>query len=273
MSRSALLIGPPGSGKSTMACLTAPNKPVHVIDVDRKISAMANLKPAINKGELTYWEVDSPLIEGSLSDRAVGYAKNLKPTLSPRGWLKFAELVSKLDREEPAKSAGTWFIDSFTRVGEHLKRLITHLSEKGHATLVDREWGTYLGMFEETTTTIIDAARDLGKDVLFSVHERVSEVPGDANVRVIKTKDREGIMRREYLGPMEVKIAASIEGQFGIKIGTYFAEVYGLGVELDKEGNPKWTCRILPDGRRDLRTSYEVKSAIVEPDLSKIWSR
>jgi len=157
-------------------------------------------------------------------------------------------------------------------------------------------WSTWKAMWEETTTVMIDyvltcqkckkihqldekhdhASDD--KDLIFTIHERVSEKPGDRStgVRIIETPNpKTGVpsKTREYLGTMDILIAGSIEGQFGLQFGAYFTDVYRLFIEMNGD-KPEWKCRVLPDGLRDLRCSFDVKGkAEWEPDFRKIWNQ
>jgi len=61
-------------------------------------------------------------------------------------------------------------------------------------------------------------------------------------------------------------------GHFAYELAAYVQEFYALNVVLDKDRKPKWVCRVMPDGSRDLRTSYDTKGEVeVEPDFRKIW--
>lgn len=266
MSKTIMLQGPPGSGKTTMACLTAVRKPVHVLDIDRKLIAMASLRSAITSKALTYWELTEPLVEGNLLERARELSGNKKPTKQPQGWIKIAEMIQRLEKDEEAQRAQTWVLDSFSMAVDHLVRLILYTSDKATAHMNQREWGALLQMCKETITIIIDGARTYDKDLIVTVHERVSEVPGP-NTHVIRSAGGE----REFIGQMNMRIAASVGGQFGLEMARYFEEVYGLSVEM-KAGKPTWVCNVLPDGRRDLRTSFDVKGVAVHScDFTKIW--
>lgn len=268
--KSVLLIGPPGSGKTTMAALTAVRRPVHFLDIDRKIASMENVKPLIESNDVTFWELDEPLIEGGLKERARELGSSRKPAKSPLGWPKFSQQCEALDREAEAKRAGTWVVDSMTRLGEHLMRYILFSDEKGISTMSPRDWGAWLSIWQETVTILVDAAKQQDKDIIFTVHERVSEIPGpNTKIRYSYEGNQK---QREYIGMLDVKIAASLGGQVGIQIGSYFEEVYGLSVELDEKSDmPKWVCRVVPDGRRDLRTSFKVSKAEFPPDFKIIW--
>ena len=80
---SIALMGPPGSGKTTMACLTSP-PPVHVVDIDRKIRSMASLRRVVENGNLTYREVGETLTEDSMSQRLDALVKDEKAQRPPK---------------------------------------------------------------------------------------------------------------------------------------------------------------------------------------------
>lgn len=269
--RTTLLIGPPGSGKTTMLATTVVNPPCHVIDIDGKIGSMANLHKALDTKALTYWELGETLVEDSLGRRAQQLAAHENPERPPKGWLKFADLVEKLEHDEDSKRAGTWAIDSLTMLGWHLKRKILYDDKKGTAALSPKNWGAYLNMWVETMSILKDLCRVNGKDLICTVHERMSEIPGP-NTKIIKVREGDQT-HSEYVGMLDYKIAASIEGQFGLQMGAFFEEVYGLSVVVDdKGGDVRWVCRVLPDGRRDLRNSFSLTKPEYPPDFRVIWS-
>lgn len=266
MSLTCLLQAPPGAGKTTMACLTAVRKPVHVIDIDRKINNMISLKQAREKSELTYWEVAEKLAEEGLYERAKNVAQNKKPTQQPKGWIKFAELVSKLPTDLVSKNAGTWVIDSFTMATDHLTSLILYSSEKGRGFMNQREWGAYLQMCKETVVALYDGAKEHDKDLIILVHERNIDKPAkDARIFY----DAEG--ERHIIGSVTTKTTPSVAGQFGEMMSKYFEEVYSLKVII-KNGKPEWVCRVHPEDGRDLRTSFNTKEILEFPcDFREIW--
>lgn len=267
-SRTTALMGPPGSGKTTMACLTAFRKPVHAIDADRKILSQGNLRNAIDKKELTVREVDEPLVEVALDRRVRELATNTKMTKDPNGWIKFAQLVEELKTDADAQAAGTWFVDSWTRVNAHLLRHLMRVSDNKSGNMRPQDWGALLQMSQESMTILIDLARQYDKDLIVSVHERFSEIPKAGGKVMMK---QQGDMRtRDYVTPMDVKVAASVQGQFGNEFGAYFNEVYSLRVDMDGD-KPRWVCRVHPDGVRDLRTSFMLTQSEFEPDFRKIW--
>jgi hypothetical protein len=286
------LIGPPGTGKTVMACLTAPRKPVHVVDIDRKVRVTALLLDALKKGELTYKEISDTLAEDGLNQRMLAYLKDEKIARPPRGWSNIANYVGSMESDPKAKAAGTILWDSYTSGAMHMRSHIQYLTAKSKFQW--DAWSTWKAMHEETTTTMIDYAltcqdckkihaldeqydhANNDKDLIFTIHERVSEKPGDRStgVRVTETPNvKTGVAMRskEYLGTMDILIAGSIEGAFGLQFGTYFTDVYRLFIDM-KGGVPTWRCRVLPDGLRDLRCSFNVKGvAEWDPDLAKIW--
>ena len=268
---STALLGPPGVGKTTMAALTAPRKPVHVVDIDRKIRSMANLRHAIDKGELTYKEIGETLTEDALAKRLDALVKDEKSQRPPRGWSNFANYVGTLESDDIAKKAGTIVIDSLTQLGIHMKSHIQFL--KGKSKFVWDDWNVWKIMWTEVVTILIDYCLSQDKDLIVTLHERVSERPSPTTEKVnVKVGDK-GERQKIYVGDMDVLIAGSIDGAFGLEFGSYFTDVYALRVDVDKNKVPKWVCRVHPDGQRDLRCSFNTKGVTeFDPDFAKIWN-
>ena len=262
------LIGPPGSGKTTMACLTSVNKPVHVIDIDRKIRSMVSLQGAIKKGELTVWELSESLMEDSLGSRMRALVENKAPSKPPRGWTMFANYSEKMESIEEVVKAGTIVLDSTTQLSYHMREHMQFLSNK---TRYNWDlWSAWGSMWKELTTAYIDYCLSTNKDLIMIFHERVGEAPSEDTKKVI-VKQSEGGRQREYVGTMDVKVSAAIDGAYGKEFGTYFTEIYALEVKIEND-KPRWVCRVLPDRKRDLRTSFDVKGqAEWEPNFGKIW--
>jgi hypothetical protein len=250
-----------------MIAKTAVKRPVHFLDIDRKLSTMANIQGELASGDVTFWEVTDPLVEERLSTRLTLLASNKKPARPPKGWDTFANYVDKLTSDALALKAGTWAIDSATHLAMHLDRVITYHDPQGTSTFSPRNWGSFLKMWQETITILRDVARSLDKDLMLTVHEKPYEVPGP-NTKVIYDGDK----NRNFVGTLDLRVAASISGQFGAEIGSYFEEVYGLGVKI-VNGKPEWVCRVKPDGKRDLRTSHAVTQDEYPPDFGIIWGK
>ena len=193
-----------------------------------------------------------------------------KSNISPRGWLALDKILRELPKSEDFMRAGTLVIDSWTLMSAHLERLIAF--HAGKIAFTFTEWGALLKMSQEAITIICDLAKAHNKDIIFTVHERDIEVPG-AGTKVIHQPAKEG-STREFIGTMELRVGASVAGQFSKQMGMHFTEVYGLEVRLDVNKKPQWICRVHPDGKRDLRTSYKCeKDEYTPPDFREIWRK
>lgn len=54
---SIFIYGSPGSGKTTLACsMIKLGLKVHILDMDKKVKSMENLRPYVEKNQVTYWE-------------------------------------------------------------------------------------------------------------------------------------------------------------------------------------------------------------------------
>jgi len=262
------LMGPPGSGKTTMACLTAP-PPVHVVDIDRKVRSMASLQKTLRDGTLTCHEIGETLTEDSLAKRLEALVKDEKLTRPPRGWTNFANYCAGLESDEQARKARTIVIDSYTQLALHMRAHIQYL--RGKSKFMWDDWSTWKTMWTEVTTILVDYALANNKHLVITLHERVSEKPGQQTGKVMVRTSDKGEKSREYLGTMDVRIAGSIEGAFGLEFGSYFTDVYGLHVIAEHGKPPKWLCRVQPDNQRDLRCSFAVKELEYAPRFFDIW--
>src|SRR5229473_1068050 len=275
MSRTTCLQGEPGSGKSRMLALTSVRKPVHVIDVDRKVSQAGWAAPALRAGELTYWEVSEAFDDSNIKSRIAALASSItknKPSQEPKGWGALAELIYRLPTDPVSKAAGTWAIDSLTLANEHLKTMIMYHAGKSKYTF--DQWSALKVGWMDTFSVLRDLAKENDKDLTVTVHERVKEEPGDRTTGVRMEAVQSGgetVMQKSYVGQQDVKVWASIDGAFGDLIGAQCDEYYWLHVNADNKDKPVWQCRVWPDGRRALRTSFMLDKAEWEPDFRKIW--
>lgn len=266
--KTVLLQGEPGAGKSMMAGLTAINKPVHFIDVDRKTASAAWATQAIADARITVWELAEPTDASNLKARMLSLVKKGKPDSEPKGWINFAEYVYKMPQTEEFKRCGTLCVDSLTLLNAHLKTHIMYLSERSKFTF--DQWNALKIGWEGTISTLCDTAKENGKDLILTVHERPGEIAGERTTGVIYGKDSEGNKTRQFTGTLDVKIWSSIDGATGQIIGASMDEFYHLYVKMENE-KPTWVCRVWPDGRRNLRTSFKVGQAEFKPDFREIW--
>lgn len=275
-SRTIVLQGDPGGGKSRMGALTAIRKPVHVIDVDRKIASAGWAADAINKGELTYWELNEALDDSNLISRIKGLGSDLKksaPSISPKGWPAFADLCYDLVKKPEGIAAGTWMLDSATLANEHAKMMLMHSA--GRSKFTFDQWTSLKMVWMQTLSFLRDIARENDKDLIITVHERTKEEAGD-RVTGIKLEpmaqpDGGTALQKTYVGQMDVEVWASIDGAFGQLLGAQCDEYYHLYVDATNKDKPEWRCRVWPDGRRSLRTSFMVDKAVHNPNFAEIW--
>src|SRR5678815_647134 len=262
--RTVILQGEQGSGKSKMACETAINKPVHCVDIDRKIVSAAWAEPLIASKQLTYWELSEPQDEENIKSRMQQLVKNEKPSRQPLGLTRFAEYMYKLPDTEEGKAAGTWVIDSATLLNEHVKTHISYVA--GHSKFVFDNWAALKSWWMSTVSFLRDQAKENGKDLIFTVHERVGEKAGDKTSGVSYEMDAKGNRQRVLHGRQDLRIWASIDGAFGELFGSNADEYYHLFVKMNGD-KAQWRCRIHPDGVRGLRTSFMHTESEFDPDF------
>lgn len=251
-----------------MMCCTALHQPVHVVDIDRKIKSAGWAQARIKSGDLTCWELTEPYDEENIKARLDQLVKNEKPRRQPQGVTRFAEYIYTLPETSEGKVAGTWGIDSATLLNEHVKSHIMYIA--GHNKFQFDEWAALKSWWMQTVSFLRDLAKEHGKDLIFTVHEREGEKAGDRTSGVKYETDIKGNRQRIRQGTQELKIWASIDGAFGELFGANVDEYYYLHTD-QVDGKTKWRCRIHPDGVRSLRTSFMHSEAEHDPDFRKIW--
>jgi len=245
---SCLLVGPPGSGKTTAAS-TAPG-PVLFLDMDNKLHKMQNMQEKIKSGQVIQWGIADRLTQSSMASLATS-ATNPQAKFTqqrPKGYLQLAEMIDKLvkdacviEHEGKKVQVGTVVLDSYTRTEEHLKRLL--MAANGTATITQPLWGTVLMNFE----TLNDTLLSLPCNVIFIAHEKA---------------DKDDLTGKISYLPL-------ISGQMKDKIGKDFEEVYYL--EKKFVGNEaKYEMLTVGSTMKSCRTSRELPP-VVEPDFSKIY--
>jgi len=257
-----LLIGVPGSGKTTAACTAPP--PVGLIDVDGKADQMHNIQHLIKKGDVVIVPVKSKMVEDTFEYRALNPDKG--PKEQPKGYIEIVNMLnSAIDNDGIFKDFKTTCLDSLSRTVEHMKRLLIYHRAKGKFGKIKDDkkmedmnwpsWGSYLSNLEE----IFGAAAGYwpkGKHFVCCVHEK-EYTEKDPITEVEITKG---------YWPM-------IDGQMREKLAGYFNEVYFM----QKQNRIK--KGVIPAGidyhfrtmgkKYCARTSYKLDE-LVEPNLSKI---
>ena len=245
---SCLLIGPPGSGKSTAASTAKP--PVLFLDIDNKLHKMVNMQEKLKSGAVIQWPISERISTMTLTRLATeATSPQAKVTHQrPKGYIQLADMVDKLvqsgcvvEHNGAKIKVNTVVLDSYTRVEEHLKRLL--YAANGVVTISQPLWGTVLTNFE----TLNDTLLSLDANVIFIAHQKADK------------DDLTGVI--SYL-PL-------ISGQMRDKIGKDFEEVYYLEKKITG-GNVKYQMLTVGSSMKDCRTSRNIP-AVVEPDFSKIY--
>jgi len=245
---SCLLIGPPGSGKTTAAS-TAPG-PVLFLDVDNKLHKMHNISGKLEKGDIIQWAIDDPLSELTLVRLAgLDPKPGSRVTMAkPKGYMRLAEMIQTLvdndctiEREGKKIKIKTVVLDSYTSMNEHLKRLL--MAANSTSTMTLPLYGVALTNYETVNNTLLR----LKCNVIFICHERA---------------DKDELTGRISYLPL-------IDGQMKDKIGVGFEEVYWLRKTVRGD---KVTYEMLTvgDSMRSCRTSRDIPM-IVPSDFSKLY--
>jgi len=244
-------MGGPGTGKTTLAASACKaGYRVHILDIDGKVAGAANLQDYIKKGQLTYETLESRLIVDDLRERAKATKANkqgdkeinLAPKKTPQGYFEIIEKINDL-YENPKGDIVA--LDSFTRICSHLKRYQLHVTQRSHFEYSD--WDAWAIQLDELVDSFL-------------------HVPCEHQIITFHNK----IIRDELTG--KVRVLPAIQGSFDCAVGAHFNEWHITQVEVDKQGQAKFTCMTKPDREKDARTSFAIPT-FVESDLSKILPR
>ncbi len=234
-----LLVGNPGSGKTTAAC--SGRMPTFLIDVDAKAHQMVNLRPLIESGDLTIHPIMDKIVKDKLRNRA--QFPDAAQKEMPEGYLNTIDLLSDIiDGDPKYDKYQTIVLDSLTRLKEHLTKLLTYhrsqgkFGKKAEDDMSWPSWGAYLANMVE----LFDTLKYLKKDFICTVHLRQVE---KVTTMMVGSKVVEST---EVIGykPM-------IDGQFRDQIAGYFNECYYMDHRTAKE----YRFKTAGTSKYDTRTS------------------
>lgn len=243
---SCLLIGPPGSGKSTAAS-TAPG-PVLFLDMDQKVGKMLNIKSKVDKAEVLIWTPEERLFTGSLAS-IIQQGTNPQAKFAQQRAMGYIKLAEAIDKLEAAKGiwngvkVGTVVLDTFTSTEEHLKRLL--MSVNGVATITQPLWGTILNNNENLVSAMLSLNKYM--NVIVIAHQQA--------------------IKDELTG--SISYAPLIGGSMKDKIGKDFEEVYFLEKRVSGD-KAVYEMLTIGSSMKECRTTRDLP-ARVEPNFSKIY--
>lgn len=264
-----LLVGIPGSGKTTLSCSL--EHPTDIIDIDCKAERMMNIKPLVDAGLVRIHPVRVPLVGESMSTRLkaigklgeIGSPKSLAQTArsvvkEPQGYYEIVKLTeAAVNREPPFEDWKTLVIDSLTRFEEHLQRLILYYRARGSVgdnastEMGWAGWGKFKQIVEEYFVTLTQA----DGNIICCAHEYI-ETEKDPLTDVTR-----------ILG-----YHPNISGSIKATLPGFFDEVYWLNnkVVKDKErGNIRKYYIITADRQKPCRTSM-ILNGEEEANLAKL---
>ncbi len=250
-----LLIGRPGTGKTTLACsMTKLGYHVRLIDVDNKAYTMYNIKSLIEQDLVRVTPIKSRLVETSLSERFKELHNVFNKIPNPKqkqpgGYLEYCDLITHYEEEmvkgnKPEEEV--LVTDSFTSLLEHMKRLVLYIQKQDKFSY--DEWEIWKTNIEE----------------FVSVHSRLQGY--FKHVIVISHEQME---KDELIGKIE--IVPMIDGSMKHKIGKDFTEIYHTIVDVPKTGKPKYKVVTVPMDRCEARTSRNI-DMIEEADFSVLFA-
>jgi len=252
-----LLVGPPGSGKTTAACTAIP--PIGLVDVDGKASQMVNIQHLLKSGDVEIIKIKSKLVEDRLAYRAAHPEKG--PALQPKGYIEVIEILNDaIDQTEGYEKYNTIVLDSLTRLTEHLKRLLIYHRSKGKFGKFDAgkatedinwpSWGSYLSNLEEIFNASASFFPDT-KHFICCVHQK-------------KITEKDLITKSEIVK----EVRPMVDGQMCQKLAGYFNEVYYME-KVSKKGRDTLYHFMTDAPKYDARTSLNLGKEI-PPDISRI---
>jgi len=236
----ALYYGPPGSGKTTMAC-SACELGYHVLlyDIDSKALHMKNLEKYINNHTLEIHDPKLSLTEDNLAKRMSKFTTTLSekghktfalspPEVLPKGFTAILEFLTEC--EQGKHPADIFVFDNFTRSADHMRRHLNYFTKHTHFDWPD--WASWLAMNEELADGILNLPYE---HIICLAHDKV--------------------VRDELLGKVEYRLM--VDGQFSDKGGSYFSETYYLNTRK-KGDDVEYISQTKPDERHMARSSFDL---------------
>lgn len=242
ISRSFLLYGPAGAGKTTLAAHRGGM--MLWLDMDQKIQEMGVLP---NKPNIRSWSPGEPLgnpdrIDIPYSPDPKNVTQGTIPTKKPMGYEKLVQVTNELltqAHKDPNFPYDCVVLDTLTAVGDHWQRLLMYTHRVSFMT--ERLWGIYLaGMME-----YLNGFLTLPCDRIVICHEK----------RRIDEDTRQDIIR------------PSVAGQMGDNLVRFFTEAWYL---KGRERSGKYKLQTVTADGAAARTSSKLEpETFAGPDVFK----